>query len=77
MLIPDPSETNYLLDNFFHTCSDLGSGEIDKKQPAIRYASGDPLYRWSFASATGFPDQEVALVTGKKIQPQVEFGNIW
>ena len=56
---------------------DLGSGKSDKKQPAIRYASGDPLYRWSFASATGFPDQEVALVTGKKIQPEVEFGNIW
>jgi len=29
-----------------------------KKQPAIRYASGDPLYRWSFASVAGFPDQE-------------------
>ena len=37
---------------------DLGSGEIDKKQPTIRHASGSPLYRWSFASAAGVPDQE-------------------
>tara|TARA_B100001013_G_scaffold316332_1_gene223639 strand:- start:136 stop:288 length:153 start_codon:yes stop_codon:yes gene_type:complete len=37
---------------------DLGSGEIDKKQPTIRRASGSPLYRWSFASAAGVPDQE-------------------
>jgi len=41
---------------------DLGSGKSDKKQPTIRHASGSPLYRWSFASAAGFPDQEVALV---------------
>jgi len=32
------------------------------KQPTIRYAFGNPLYRWSFASAAVFPDQEVALV---------------
>ena len=29
-----------------------------KKQPTIRHASGSPLYRWSFASVAGFPDQE-------------------
>jgi len=29
-----------------------------EKQPNIRYASGDPLYRWSFASVAVFPDQE-------------------
>jgi len=28
------------------------------KQPNIRHASGGPLYRWSFASAAVFPDQE-------------------
>ena len=28
------------------------------KQPNIRHAFGGPLYRWSFASAAGFPDQE-------------------
>jgi len=38
---------------------DLGSGKSDKKQPTIRHASGSPLYRWSFASAAVFPDQEV------------------
>ena len=35
-----------------------GSGIRNDKQPNIRYAFGDPLYRWSFASAAGFPDQE-------------------
>jgi len=34
-----------------------GSWDYDK-QPNIRYASGDPLYRWSFASVAVFPDQE-------------------
>jgi len=28
------------------------------KQPNIRHAFGGPLYRWSFASAAGFLDQE-------------------
>jgi hypothetical protein len=37
---------------------DLGSGKSDKKQPAIRHASGSPLYRWSFASVAVVPDQE-------------------
>ena len=31
--------------------------EFDK-QPNIWHASGGPLYRWSFASAAVFPDQE-------------------
>jgi len=31
--------------------------EFDK-QPNIRHAFGGPLYRWSFASAAGFLDQE-------------------
>jgi len=35
-----------------------GSGIRNEKQPNIRYAFGDPLYRWSFASVAGFPDQE-------------------
>ena len=35
-----------------------GSGIRNDKQPNIRYAFGDPLYRWSFASVAGFPDQE-------------------
>jgi len=45
---------------------DLGSGVSDKKQPAIRYASGDPLYRWSFASAAAVPDQEARWLQEKK-----------
>ena len=53
---------------------DLGSGENDKKQPTIRYAFGDPLYRWSFASAAGFPDQEARWLY--EIQPQVEKFNL-
>jgi len=36
----------------------VGSGIRNEKQPNIRHASGGPLYRWSFASAAGFPDQE-------------------
>ena len=43
-------------------CEEQGSGIRNDKQPNIRYASGDPLYRWSFASVAVFPDQEVALV---------------
>ena len=35
-----------------------GSGIRNDKQPNIRHAFGGPLYRWSFASAAGFPDQE-------------------
>jgi len=38
--------------------SEIGSGIRNDKQPNIRYASGDPLYRWSFASAAVVPDQE-------------------
>ena len=41
-----------------HPLCDLGSGKSDKKQPAIRHASGSPLYRWSFASVAVVPDQE-------------------
>ena len=33
-------------------------GPVIDKQPNIRHAFGGPLYRWSFASAAGFPDQE-------------------
>jgi len=53
---------------------DQGSGEIDKKQPTIRHASGSPLYRWSFASAAGFPDQEARWLY--EIQPEVEKFNL-
>ena len=53
---------------------DLGSGEIDKKQPTIRHASGSPLYRWSFASAAGVPDQEARWLY--EIQPEVEKFNL-
>ena len=35
-----------------------GSGIRNEKQPNIRHAFGGPLYRWSFASAAVFPDQE-------------------
>ena len=45
-----------------------------KKQPAIRHASGSPLYRWSFASVAGFPDQEARWLY--EIQPQVEKFNL-
>ena len=46
---------------------DLGSGEIDKKQPTIRHASGGPLYRWSFASAAVVLDQEARWLYEKEI----------
>jgi len=36
------------------------------KQPNIRYAFGDPLYRWSFASVAVFPDQEVRWLYERK-----------
>ena len=36
------------------------------KQPNIRYAFGDPLYRWSFASAAGVPDQEARWLYEKE-----------
>ena len=46
------------------------------KQPNIRHASGGPLYRWSFASAAGFPDQEARWLY--EIQPEVEKKfNLW
>ena len=44
------------------------------KQPNIRYAFGDPLYRWSFASAAVFPDQEARWLY--EIQPEVEKFNL-
>jgi len=44
-----------------------------KKQPTIRHASGSPLYRCSFASVAGFPDQEVRWLY--EIQPVVEGRN--
>ena len=44
------------------------------KQPNIRYAFGDPLYRWSFASAAGVPDQEARWLY--EIQPVVEKFNL-
>ena len=53
---------------------DLGSGESDKKQPTIRYASGNPLYRWSFASAAVVLDQEARWLY--EIQPEVEKFNL-
>ena len=53
---------------------DQGSGKSDKKQPTIRRASGSPLYRWSFASAAGVPDQEARWLY--EIQPEVEKFNL-
>jgi len=44
------------------------------KQPNIRHAFGGPLYRWSFASAAGFPDQEARWLY--EIQPEVEKFNL-
>ena len=38
--------------------SEFHSGHRIDKQPNIRHAFGGPLYRWSFASAAGVPDQE-------------------
>ena len=52
---------------------DLGSGIYDK-QPNIRHAFGGPLYRWSFASAAVFPDQEARWLY--EIQPEVEKFNL-
>ena len=51
-----------------------GSGIRNEKQPNIRYAFGDPLYRWSFASVAGFPDQEARWLY--EIQPEVEKFNL-
>jgi len=46
------------------------------KQPNIRHAIGGPLYRWSFASAAVFPDQEARWLY--EIQPEVEKKfNLW
>ena len=50
------------------------TGHRIDKQPNIRYAFGDPLYRWSFASAAGFPDQEARWLY--EIQPEVEKFNL-
>ena len=43
-----------------------GSGIRNDKQPNIRYAFGDPLYRWSFASVAGFPDLEARWLYEKE-----------
>jgi len=51
-----------------------GSGIRNDKQPTIRHAFGGPLYRWSFASAAGFPDQEARWLY--EIQPEVEKFNL-
>jgi len=50
-----------------------GSGIRNDKQPNIRHAFGGPLYRWSFASAAVFPDQEARWLY--EIQPEVEKEN--
>jgi len=55
-------------------CEEHGSGIRNEKQPNIRYAFGDPLYRWSFASVAVFPDQEVRWLY--EIQPVVEKFNL-
>ena len=55
-------------------CEEHGSGIRNDKQPNIRYAFGDPLYRWSFASAAGVPDQEARWLY--EIQPVVEKFNL-
>jgi len=49
-----------------------GSGIRNDKQPNIRYAFGDPLYRWSFASVAGFPDQEARWLYEKKIKNETK-----
>jgi len=51
-----------------------GSGIRNEKQPNIRHAFGGPLYRWSFASAAGVPDQEARWLY--EIQPEVEKFNL-
>ena len=51
-----------------------GSGIRNDKQPNIRHAFGGPLYRWSFASVAGFPDQEARWLY--EIQPEVEKFNL-
>jgi len=51
-----------------------GSGIRNEKQPNIRYASGDPLYRWSFASVAVVLDQEARWLY--EIQPEVEKFNL-
>ena len=43
-----------------------GSGIRNDKQPNIRHAFGGPLYRWSFASAAGVPDQEARWLYEKR-----------
>ena len=50
------------------------SGIRNDKQPNIRHAFGGPLYRWSFASVAGFPDQEARWLY--EIQPEVEKFNL-
>jgi len=67
-LIPDPIAD--ILVRFVT----IGSGIRNDKQPAIRRASGSPLYRWSFASAAGVPDQEARWLY--EIQPVVEKFNL-
>ena len=51
-----------------------GSGIRNDKQPNIRHAFGGPLYRWSFASAAGIPDQEARWLY--EIQLEVEKFNL-
>jgi len=48
-------------------------GISNEKQPNIRHAFGGPLYRWSFASAAGVPDQEARWLYEKEkrsVKPQ-------
>ena len=43
--------------------------KINDKQPNIRYAFGDPLYRWSFASVAVFPDPEARWLYETQLIP--------
>jgi len=65
-LIPDPLGIGNALCVYLED----GSGIRNDKQPNIRHAFGGPLYRWSFASAAGFPDQEARWLY--EIQPVVD-----
>ena len=65
-LIPDPLGIGNALCVYLED----GSGIRNDKQPNIRHAFGGPLYRWSFASAAVFPDQEARWLY--EIQPVVD-----
>ena len=68
--IPDPLDKHFLNRFLEPEFVPDGSEIRNEKQPNIRHAFGGPLYRWSFASAAGVPDQEARWLY--EIQPGVE-----